>query len=173
MLAHKQGDFNEEYRLVTPDGSVRWISARTLPHSGAAGKINAIGGLAQDITQQKKVEETLRSVLARTQERYILSRRIGAARTSNDVLHALRSVTTFSDANRAAILLFDQPWGDFPPSRCDVLVEWRDNADLPSLAGESYPFGQYEFAKLFLRDELLLLTMCRQTHIFPTAPGVC
>ncbi len=155
MLAHKQGGFSEEYRIVAPDGSVRWVSAHTFPIQESDGQVARIAGFAQDITQYKKVEETLRSVLARTQERYLLSRRIGAARTVEDVLYALRSVTTFSDAQRATIWLFDQSWGEVTPSRCDILVEWQDSSDLPALAGASYSFEQYQFTQLFVRDEPL------------------
>jgi len=155
MTAHKQGGFSEEYRIVTPDGSVRWVSARTFPIHESDGQVARIAGFALDITQHKKVEETLRSVLARTQERYLLSRRIGAARTVEEVLYALRSVTTFSDAQRAAIWLFDQHWGEATPARCDILVEWQDSSELPALASASYPFEQYQFTQLFVRDEPL------------------
>lgn len=155
MSAHKQGGFNEEYRIVAPDGSVRWVQAHTFPIRDRRGRVSWIAGVAQDITEQKKAEEALRAALARTRERYLISRRIGAARTPEDVLNALRSLTTFADANRAAILIFDKPWEDTPPSRCDVLADWRDEADLSSLAGESYVF---EFAGFFLRDETLLST---------------
>lgn len=155
MMAHKQGGFSEEYRIITPDGAVRWVSASTFPIQESDGQVARIAGFAQDITQHKKVEETLRSVLARTQERYLLSRRIGAARTAEDVLYALRSVATFSDAQRAAIWLFDQPWEEAAPSRCNIMVEWQASADLPRLAGESYSFEQHRFAQLFIRDEPL------------------
>ena len=153
MMAHKQGGFGEEYRIVTPDGSVRWVLAQTFPIQESDGLAARVAGFAQDVTRYKKVEETLRSVLMRTQERYLLSRRIGAARTADDVLFALRSVTTFSDAQRAAIWLFDRPWGEVAPSRCDILVEWQNSSDLPRLAEESYSFEQYQFAQLFVHDE--------------------
>ncbi len=155
MLAHQQGGFSEEYRIITPDGTVRWVSARTFPIQESDGKVARIAEFAQDITPQKKVEETLRSVLARTQERYLLSRRIGAARGAEDILYALRSVSTFSDAQRAAVWLFDQPWEEVTPSRCDIMVEWQSSPDALALAGASYSFEQYQFAQLFVRDEPL------------------
>jgi len=111
MTAHKQGGFSEEYRIVTPDGSVRWVSPTHFLFTKADEQVAGLSVLHWTLLSTRKVRETLRSVLARTQERYLLSRRIGAARTAEDVLYALRSVTTFSDAQRGRHLAVRQPWG--------------------------------------------------------------
>jgi two-component system sensor histidine kinase/response regulator len=48
-----------EYRLVRPDGSVRWIHARSFPVQDAQGKLGRIVGIAEDITERKiAMEET-------------------------------------------------------------------------------------------------------------------
>jgi PAS domain S-box-containing protein len=51
------GSFDEEYRIVRSDGSVRWIRDRAVP-GGAAG--SCIVGVAQDVTESKQLEEELR-----------------------------------------------------------------------------------------------------------------
>jgi PAS domain S-box-containing protein len=51
---------SSEYRIVRPDGSVRWVLARRRPHSDAAGPARHMIGVAIDITDQKRVEEELR-----------------------------------------------------------------------------------------------------------------
>jgi len=158
MTAHKWGGFSEEYRIVTPDGSVRWIRARTFPIQGPDGRISRIAGFGQDVTEQKRAEEALRATLTRTRERYVISRRIGAARTPEDVLNALRSLIMFADASRATILIFDQVWDDTSPSRCDVLADWRDDDLSVSLLGESYLFEKYSFEKLFSREQAFLIS---------------
>jgi PAS domain S-box-containing protein len=49
-----------EYRIVRPDGSVRWIWDRCFPMSSEAGKIYCYAGMAEDITARKQAEESLR-----------------------------------------------------------------------------------------------------------------
>ncbi|HIK06972.1 MAG TPA: PAS domain S-box protein [Trichormus sp. M33_DOE_039] len=51
---------NEEYRIFRPDGSVRWIWDRGFPLLDAQGKIYAYGGVAEDITERKQIEDSLR-----------------------------------------------------------------------------------------------------------------
>ncbi|MGH7233553.1 MAG: PAS domain S-box protein, partial [Nitrospiraceae bacterium] len=48
------GQYNEEYRLIRPDGSVRWIRDRAFPVRDDAGEVYRIAGIAEDITQQKQ-----------------------------------------------------------------------------------------------------------------------
>lgn len=44
-----------EYRLHRPDGSVRWIHARSFPVEDSQGKLCRIVGIAEDITDRKKM----------------------------------------------------------------------------------------------------------------------
>jgi len=52
--------FNLEYRIVRPDGSFRWIWARSYPVSDANGQICRFAGSAEDITDNKNAETALR-----------------------------------------------------------------------------------------------------------------
>ncbi len=56
----KGGDFAEQYRVVQPDGSVRWLYARGRCRLDPAGKAVRFPGVALDITGNKRVEEDLR-----------------------------------------------------------------------------------------------------------------
>ncbi len=49
-----------EYRILRPDGSIRWISSRAYPVKDKHGELKRIVGIAEDITAYKKTEETLR-----------------------------------------------------------------------------------------------------------------
>jgi diguanylate cyclase (GGDEF)-like protein/PAS domain S-box-containing protein len=51
-----------EYRVMRPDGSVRWISSRSFPVRDAEGKFIRIVGIAEDITVQRQKEQDLRDV---------------------------------------------------------------------------------------------------------------
>ncbi len=50
------GTFDEEFRIVRPDGSIRWIRDRAYPVKDASGKIERIVGVAEDITERKQLE---------------------------------------------------------------------------------------------------------------------
>lgn len=54
------GDYDEEYRIVRPDGAVRWIRDRAYPVRNAAGEVVRIVGVARDITEQRQLTEQLR-----------------------------------------------------------------------------------------------------------------
>ena len=54
----KHGEVVEhEYRIVRPDGSIRWIQAQAFPVRDEAGEIYRSAGSAQDITQRKQAEQ--------------------------------------------------------------------------------------------------------------------
>jgi PAS domain S-box-containing protein len=55
-----QGDYDEEYRIVRPDGQVRWIHDRGFPVSNEQGVIYRVAGIAEDITERKRAEAALR-----------------------------------------------------------------------------------------------------------------
>jgi PAS domain S-box-containing protein len=52
--------FDEEYRIVRPDGSIRWVWGRTFPIKNEAGEVYRVTALAEDITERKRAEEALR-----------------------------------------------------------------------------------------------------------------
>jgi PAS domain S-box-containing protein len=51
------GEFNLEYRIVRPDGDIRWIHARSYPVTDNKGNIIRHTGLAVDVTEQKKLQK--------------------------------------------------------------------------------------------------------------------
>jgi diguanylate cyclase (GGDEF)-like protein/PAS domain S-box-containing protein len=50
-----------QYRLVRPDGALRWISARTFPVHNEKGELHRVVGIAEDITVRKQEEAALRA----------------------------------------------------------------------------------------------------------------
>ena len=53
--------FSEEYRLVQPDGSIRWVMAEGRAMRGEGGAMVRFPGIAFDITQRKAAEEAARA----------------------------------------------------------------------------------------------------------------
>jgi two-component system, cell cycle sensor histidine kinase and response regulator CckA len=54
------GSYDEEYRVVRPDSSIRWIRDRGFPIKDRAGKPYRAVGFAEDITNRKSTEAVLR-----------------------------------------------------------------------------------------------------------------
>jgi two-component system, cell cycle sensor histidine kinase and response regulator CckA len=54
------GNYDEEYRVVRPDGSIRWIRDRGFPLKDHTGKPYRAVGFAEDITNRKSTEAVLR-----------------------------------------------------------------------------------------------------------------
>ncbi|NTU85426.1 MAG: PAS domain-containing protein, partial [Chloroflexales bacterium] len=58
------GTYEEEFRVVRPDGSIRWIRDRGFPIWDVAGKIYRAAGIAEDITQRKQAEDEQAQMLS-------------------------------------------------------------------------------------------------------------
>ncbi len=53
--------YDEEYRIIQPNGTVRWIRDRAFPVKDTFGQVYRIAGIAEDITERKKIEALLES----------------------------------------------------------------------------------------------------------------
>jgi PAS domain S-box-containing protein len=51
--------FMHEYRIIRPDGSVRWVLDRGFPVRDKKGEIYRLAGIAEDITERKRAEQAL------------------------------------------------------------------------------------------------------------------
>jgi PAS domain S-box-containing protein len=55
-----EAEFEIEFRITHPDGSVHWVCDRGFPIRDQSGKIYRVAGIAQDVTERKLAEEALR-----------------------------------------------------------------------------------------------------------------
>ena len=60
--------FDEEYRMIRPDHSIRWVRTRCYPVFNQNGEVTRYACVAEDITERKKSEEALRG----SEDRYRL-----------------------------------------------------------------------------------------------------
>ena len=86
-----RGSYEVEYRLISPDGSVRWISSRGHPSPDANNARPRILGVSMDITRQKQADA---DVLLQREELAHLSRAATLSVLSGSLAHELSQPLT-------------------------------------------------------------------------------
>lgn len=66
----KDGLYDEEYRILLPDGRLRWIHDRAFPVRNASGTVYRIAGVAEDITDRKRLEGEIRQAIDQSRKAY-------------------------------------------------------------------------------------------------------
>lgn len=64
----KKHNFEIDYRIVRPDGLVRWVGVRSFLIRDEAGIVTRIAGLAEDVTERKQAETEILNALAKEKE---------------------------------------------------------------------------------------------------------
>lgn len=139
---------NQAYRILRPDGSLRWIFARSFLITDNNGEIDYQFCIAQDITNQKEIEQALTRTLDRTREQFELSRKMSLARKPEIVLKTLMSAAELRPASRAALLFFNAP--EIGPDRgIELTASWQSNQDIPPWISETNLYEEPAFWELF------------------------
>lgn len=60
MIYLETSEFNTAYRIVRPDGDIRWLQAKTMPVRNEQGEITGHTGFAVDITSKMRQDEILK-----------------------------------------------------------------------------------------------------------------
>ena len=94
-LAHlaENGEFDHEFRIVCPTGTMKWVEVRASIAKDSQGVVRALVGSALDITSRKKIEASLRE----SEDRY-----------RDLVEHSLDLICTH-DLNGRLLSVNDQP----------------------------------------------------------------
>ena len=53
------GGFDEQYRIVRPDGAMRWVHTRTFPIRNPQGEVYRLAGVTEDISEKRAADERL------------------------------------------------------------------------------------------------------------------
>ncbi|MGV3758581.1 MAG: putative bifunctional diguanylate cyclase/phosphodiesterase [Actinomycetota bacterium] len=117
------GPFDEEYRILRPDGSVRWLHGRAEGDHDQHGRLRRVVGFVQDITERKEAERRQSASEAELARHHRILEAIAAGAPLLDTLvDVCRLVET-----------------DFPGTRCSVLLLDADGTSLHHVAGPSLP----------------------------------
>jgi two-component sensor histidine kinase len=110
-----QAVYDVEYRVVLPDGQIRWIGARGRVYPGPSGEPRRVAGISYDITQRKQAEQRLRLLAREVDHRAknLLSViqsmvRMTRARTIEEFIDAVEG--RIAALGRAHTLLADSRW---------------------------------------------------------------
>lgn len=87
-----KSEYGLEYRIIRPDGQVRWIAERAFPIRNPAGEVYRICGVGADITERKLATEALK------QERNFVSAVLDTAGALVIVLDTAGRVVRFNRA---------------------------------------------------------------------------
>ncbi len=84
-------DFHGEFRIIRPDHSVRWVRVRMSPIEVNDHEDPKVAGVAEDITEQKRVEEAL----TKTERQFRQSSRMEAIGTlAGGIAHDFNNILT-------------------------------------------------------------------------------
>ncbi|MBI4772990.1 MAG: response regulator [Deltaproteobacteria bacterium] len=87
-----RAEYNMEFRIVRPDGSIRWVWARGVRIQGEEGKTDRVAAIARDITERKKMEQALQEA------------KLAAETANRDLLQLNGQLEqAIADANRMAL----------------------------------------------------------------------
>ena len=160
LVANPRSDlkpFNQSYRILRLDGSLRWILARTFIICDESGAPYSLFCIAQDITGQKQVELQLQKSLERSREQFDLSRRMSLARKPEAVLKTLMSAQELRSAQRAALLFFDNPRGELA-RRVELTASWLSSHNLSPWLSESSLYEEPALWELLNPNRAVVIT---------------
>ena len=120
LTAQQAGTFNDqydqEYRVVQPDQSVRWVWTRYMPIRNESGDVYRIAGISTDVTDRKQVEiklqrnETrLKAILDTTIDAIITTSTEGIITTFNSAAEEMYGYTVDEVVGKNVHMLVQEP----------------------------------------------------------------
>ena len=125
-----------EFRLVSKEGDVRWVSATWGPVLDEAGRQIGVQGCVHDITERKSAEEALRE----SQERYLQAQKLESiGRLAGGVAHDFNNLLTV--INGYSDLAFKK-LGEGEPLRLEIDQIRKAGARAADLTQQLLAFGR-------------------------------
>ncbi len=138
----ERGEHHMEYRIVLPDGEVRWVEGRGKVFLDASGAPMRVVGVCTDVTERKLAEEALRKS-DRAKDEFL-------ATLSHELRNPLAALTS-----AAHVLKVSDP--SRPPAMEARMVVERQTKHMARLVGDLLDISRITFGKLALDREPLEL----------------
>ena len=115
-------DFDEEFRVVWPDGTVRWLHDKGRTSRGADGRPAYMTGACVDVTERREQEDGLRTLAETIPQIVWTARPDGRGESFNERWYAYTGFPRPADA-----ALHDGGWHDavHPDDHAPTLAAWR------------------------------------------------
>lgn len=111
-----EGDYEETYRIVRPDGSVRWIRDRAVSIRDEEGEVYRVAGIAEDVTERTEREDRL----ARQNERLVELSRL------NDLIRSVHGAIVDATTREEIATSVCQPLAQNDPYAAAWIGGYRD-----------------------------------------------
>ena len=99
------GDCDLEYRIIRPNGEIRWVRDRAFPVTNDSGEVYRIAGIIDDVTESKQAIEQIKSSL---HEKEVLLKEIHHRVKNNmQVITSLLSLQAKTIADKRALAVFE------------------------------------------------------------------
>ena len=148
-------EFRDEFRIVRPDGEVRWIEAVARLEVGEANRPPRMSGMAVDITDRKKATESLREADRRKDEFLAM------------LAHELRNPLA---PIRNAVAILRQPTREMSDTSWCVSVIERQCRHLTRLVDDLLDVSRVSRGKIKIQRTLLDLGMVVQQAVETSRP---
>lgn len=158
----KRNSINQTYRIIRPDEELRWVSTNTFMIHEESKDISYQVSISQDISSQKKVDQTLLKALDRSREQFTLSRRMSLARKPEMVLKTLMSLSELRIAKQAFILFSESHFGS-NLSDFEIVASWpitsnNSGKNVPIKVDENALFDEPGLSNLFHPSKPVIIT---------------
>ena len=153
---HNRKPLDLSYRIIRPDGSLRWISAHTFLINEETSDTSYQICVAQDITDKNQVDQNLQKALDRSRELFDLSRKMSLSRKPEAVLKILMGAHELRAAERAALLFFDNPMIG-PAHGVELKAFWHASQRLPAWLSETSLYEEPALWGLFQQNRTVII----------------
>ena len=124
------GGYDQTYRVVQPDGSIRHIRDRAFPVRNDAGKVYRVVGIAEDMSASKRSdealrisEERLRSMIENSPDSIALKDRFGRFQVANRIFLERYGLTEVQVLGKTVHDLYSKEIADFHETQDREVIE--------------------------------------------------